>query len=338
MKYQNIKTVAFTLLMGAMLGGCKKESANIFNMFDVIVTINQDLPNSIGEEAELEPTDEVVLDYTIESPTKDMYMVSVFESSSSGSPTKAVSRVPIEEGMDRRKYSGQITIKAASKGAGQTTYRICALDEKGVYLGDGDKAIVVRVKSDFDYFVDRELNVPFEYFIDGVRQDVPTFGSVRDGEVYSYENAAANAANIDFGLYQDSVFSDPSKPEKGKVVNVRLYSLSALPNPFPLYDLSGFTNKRATLFSVAEKKASESDLRKRFSSSDAIESIAKTKNINLLEVPLIEAGNYVYFLTPEGKYGVIYILSINTYFVGEDKPVKHYRPNKVINYQVRIQR
>src|SRR5690606_23594464 len=92
-----------------------------------------------------------------------------------------------------------------------------------------------------------------------------------------------------------------------------LYSLSANPLPFTHYDISSWA-KRGTLFSKQVAKGSITDMVKKFNTSEKIEAEAKKQSINLTMVPAsvneakslpLAAGQYIYFKTPEGKYGVI---------------------------------
>ncbi|MES2777397.1 MAG: hypothetical protein V4722_24675 [Bacteroidota bacterium] len=289
------KLIAAAVLLTGLAVGCKKESANIFNMFDVTLTLNQSQPHAIDENAELSETDSALIDYTIVSPTKDMYQVNIMK----GGATTPYIKIPITEDGKRRSFSGKLTLYAKDLGAGSSSFRIWPIDKEGVYLGDGNKNITINVLSNMKYFSNRRVFLP-----DSVGKVNESYLSFNEGKTYSYTTGQANAAKIDFGIYRDTV-------RVGTVLSNKyfLYSLSETPSPFKAYDISAWT-KRATLFS-APVTGSAANFRTMFNTSKKIEDEAKKKPVNLKHITTgLAANQFIYFLTPEGKYGVLYIQSI----------------------------
>lgn len=337
MKIKNIFLTA--LLVTVLVGyGCKKGDLgepkhlpfnvphvpNILNMFKVKLTLHQSQPYAMGENnvMNISPTDSVLIDYTIESPDDDMYQVALYKTGG-GLPQI---RIPITDTMDRRTYSGQFMFYGADLGAGSsTTYRIWGNDRNGVYLGDGGRKMTINVSSDMQYYTNKRVLFP-----DSATGVAPCYVSLSDGELYSYSTGADHSATIDMGLFTRNDTTDVKTGDvngDGKLDTISfslkkvnyLYSLAADPLPFTYYDVSSWT-KRGTLFSKPVKKGSVTDMPKKFNVGAKIESEAKKQKINLTMVPSsaeeaestpLAAGQYIYFLTPEGKYGVILIQSIS---------------------------
>jgi hypothetical protein len=182
--------------------------------------------------------------------------------------------------------------------AGETSYRVWAVDKEGVYLGDGYKKITVHVASDYRHLPNRIL-----YFPDTTGKSMNCYLSLAKGESWSYSTGADHAADIDLGIYRVNQYDG-----NGDLTGYKyyIYSLSASPNPFTPYDVSGWT-KRTTQFSSGTGKAT--DFRDKLSSGLNIETEAKKKSINLKSTE-VKSGQYVFFLTPEGKYGALMINAI----------------------------
>jgi hypothetical protein len=91
-----------------------------------------------------------------------------------------------------------------------------------------------------------------------------------------------------------------------------MYSLTANPLPFTVYDISAWT-KRGTLFSAPiTSNVSASTWKTRFNTGPKIEAEAKAATINLTSTTTPIAGNqFIFFKTPEGKYGVLFMQSLN---------------------------
>jgi hypothetical protein len=305
MKLLNIRQLAFFIALCVSTAACKKESKNIFNMFDVTLELHTDMPKSIGEYAEVNAGDSVMVDFTINSPGNDMYMVCMLKVGA-GIP---FIKIPITDEGKRRSYSDIIRLKA-DQGVGESTYRIWALDKNGVYLGDGYKKITINVGSDYRHLPNRIV-----YFPDTVGKSMNCYLSLTKGETYSYTTGAEHAADIDVAVYRKPVYDPRTGDQIGYLNNI--YSLSASPNPFAPYDVSSW-NKRKTLFSApVTSGASTTIFRDLFKSESVIVAEAKKRTINLTQTTTgLGPGNFIYFLTPEGKYGVMLVNVLNDDYEG----------------------
>ena len=292
---------------------CKKEAANIFNMFeDVTVTFNNSDPRCVTDYKVINDKDEVWIDFTINSAKEDMYSY-IFEVSSG---TREATRytVTITDPAQRRSFSSIIKLPnsafpAAALRDGKQSFRICALNEKGIFIGDGYKKVTVDVNPSFMIYANRDIYLP-----DTVAKSLPSFFSLNDATSFSYTNAPVNAAKIDFGIYRKPG-SNSTTQTPTWVVN--LYSPSVATNPLTVYDISGFNPKRATKFSQPVTGQANAFLTTAISGS-SIETLAKARAITFNETTQttpangLAAGNAVYFLTPEGKYGIIYINTVSS--------------------------
>ncbi len=305
-RYINKLLIGLCLILFA---SCKKESANIFNMFDdVTVTFNNSDPRCVTDYKVINDKEEVWIDFTINSANEDMYSY-VFEVSS-GTVQATRYTIAITDPTKRRSFSAVIKLPnntlfpAAALRDGKQSFRICALNEKGVYIGDGYKKVTVEVNPSFMIYANRDIYLP-----DTVAKSLPSFLSLTDATGFSYTNASANAGKIDFGIYR--------KPGSNSTVQtptwvVNLYSLSVATNPLTVYDISGFSPKRATKFSQPVTGQANAFLTTAISGS-SIETLAKARAITFNETTQVlpanglAPGNAVFFLTPEGKYGMLYV-------------------------------
>nr|WP_199082528.1 hypothetical protein [Pedobacter sp. ASV19] len=277
------------------LCSCKKETTNIFNMFeDVKVTYRANSPYAVTDYKEVNPGDSVYLEYTIESAKKGMYAVCIFETSA------AIPSKIFLNSSQRRSYSGIVKLKMDTR-VGKTSYRIWALDSAGIYLGDGYKSVTIDVRSDYKYWTSRELYIP-----DTVAKVKNCYYSLNTGALYSYSNGAANSDKIDLGLYRVPVVAT-----NGVVSYVyNIYALDANPLPFTSYDISSWT-KRGTLFAAPKTGQSAAFLALRTGAQ--ILTAGKSAKPTLKAITTgLAAGSLFYFLTPEGKYGAFYVNSISS--------------------------
>ncbi|WP_316807855.1 hypothetical protein [Pedobacter agri] len=303
----------FIALCVIVFASCKKESTNIFNMFeDVTVTFNNSDPRCVTDYKLINDKEEVWIDFTISSAKEDMYSY-IFEVSA-GTAQATRYTVNITDPAQRRSFSSIIKLPnsafpAAALRDGKQSYRICALNEKGVYIGDGYKKVTVEVNPSFMIYANRDIYLP-----DTVAKILPSFFSVTDATTFSYTNAATNAGKIDFGIYR--------KPGANSTVQtptwvVNLYSPSVATNPLTVYDISGFSPKRTTKFSQPVTGQANAFLTTAISGS-SIETLAKARAITFNETTQttpangLAAGNAVFFLTPEGRYGMLYINAVTS--------------------------
>jgi hypothetical protein len=299
MKNIKINRFGMAILLLFILAGCKKESQNIFNMFDVQVELHTKHPFSVGEYKEVNDGDSIYIDFTVTSPTKDLYQVGIFKVGS----TSPFLRFPVSE-AERRSFSGVAKL-VANENVGLTTYRIWALDKEGVYIGDGYKKITINVKPNFTYLPNRNI-----YYPDSVNKSTNNYFSLIKGTSFNYANGQANAADIDLAIYRK-----PTVPPAAAGWTTHIYSLSAAPLPYTVNDISAWT-KRATLFSAPVNNAAAT-FNTTLTTGSKIEVEAKKRTINSKSITAnIPVGNVIYFLTPEGKYGAILFNAITTNYEG----------------------
>ncbi len=320
MKTKNIQKLFLMALTALLFSSCAKESENIFTMFDdVTVTYNNSDPRCVVDYKKVNDKDEVWIDFTLNSAQEDMYSYVVETSAGTQSPTRITT--PITDPTKRRSFSG--IIKMTMNRDGLSSYRVYPLNEKGIYLGDGYKKVTVEVNPSFMIYANRDIYLP-----DTVGKVLPAFLSLNDGSSYSYSNGAANAAKIDFGIYR-TLYKDAQNVTQ---YAINLYNTSAPSTTFPIYDVSTWT-KRLTKFS-APVTGQGTIFTNNAISGSTIETLAKARTINLNATVATTAaaglasGSAVFFLTPEGKYGM---MQIN--WVTSDYDKKPY-----INVSIKVQR
>jgi hypothetical protein len=321
MKIKNIQKLFFAGLSIALLGSCAKESDNIFNMFeDVTVTYNASSPLAVTDYKLVNDNDSVYVDYTINSSTEDMYSITVERSAGAQSGIeRTITR--ITDNTRRRRYSD--VLKLQMQRDGKTSYRVYASNQKGTYIGDGYKKVTIEVNPSYMIYANRNIYLP-----DSTTKVLSSFFSLSDASAYSYTNGQANAAKIDFGIWRRS---DNAVTNMQYIYN--LYSISVPTNPFPLYDISAWTPKRATRFSAPITSQTNIFLYNAVSGS-TIGTLAVARNPNLAATAGttalngLVAGSAVFFLTPEGKYGMMLINAITS----------DYEKRPYMNVSVKIQR
>lgn len=290
MKMLNTTIASLSVLLLVIFASCKKTAPTAMNMYNVKLTLqSQTFPIDDNGEVEMTSKDSVTVDYTLESPDEDMYTVTLNKTG-----TNTLTKTAITDNGKRRVYSGSFKFKASDIGAGVTSYRIFPLNKEGVYLGDGYKKITIHVLSDLKYYSNIKV-----YMADTTKNEPCYLSASGEGpNLYSYTSGADNSTKIDFG-FRCTITENPRE------VKPYMYSLSANPLPFTPYDISSWT-KRVTLFS-APISGSAATWISRFNTGPKIEAEAKAVNINLTSSPELKANNFVFFKTPEGKYGVIFV-------------------------------
>ena len=298
MKIKNIIYISVISLLSITIASCKKESANIFNMFtDVTITLDStSIPHSIGFHNQINDGDSVVFNFTMASAKKDMYQVSIYQV---GSAIPFLN-IPITDPAKRRNFSYTYKMGPWTGSTGLSTYRIFAYDSAGIYIGDGYKSIAVDVAVNYTFLPNRKLYYPDS--TTGTTGTMKCYLSLSTGATYSYTDGAANSADIDLGLYTVA-------KQTGTTTNIpSIYSLSAPTLPFRLYDISTWT-KRATRFSAAQTGQAANFVRN-YNSGNRILSYAKGRNPTSTAVSGLASGSAVAFLTPEGKYGILLVNSL----------------------------
>jgi len=309
MKTNNIQKLFLLALSVCILASCKKEAENIFTMFgDVTVTYNNSDPRCVTDYKLVNDKDEVWIDFTINSAKEDMYSYVVETSAGTQQPTRIT--YPINDDTKRRSYSD--IIKLVMNRDGKSSYRIYALNQKGIYIGDGYKKVTVEVNPSYTIYANRDIYLP-----DTVEKVLPSFFSFSDASTYSYTNGAANAAKIDFGIYR-TLYKDA---QNNTLYAINLYNTNKPTTTFPIYDVSTW-QKRATLFSAPVTSQGTPFLTGAISGS-TIETLARARTINLnatagtTAANGLAAGSAVFFLTPEGKYGMMLINRVTADITGK---------------------
>ncbi|MCD0489341.1 hypothetical protein LPB86_13955 [Pedobacter sp. MC2016-14] len=310
MKNKNFQKLLFGAICILSFSSCKKDTENIFTMFDdVTVTYNNSDPRCVTDYKLVNDGEEVWIDYTINSASEDMYSIIVEKSAGAAqNGTYERTTVVISDNNRRRSYSD--IIKFTMSRDGKTSYRICALNKKGTFIGDGYKKVTIEQNPSYTIIANKNIYLP-----DTVAKVLPSFFSLRDGTTYSYTNGAANASNIDFGIWRRP------NTNSDAITNpyiYNLYSISTPTSPFAnIYDISAWIPKRATLFSTPVTSQSNIFVYTAVSSS-TIGTLARARTINLTATASttfaagLAAGNAIFFLTPEGKYGMMLINAVTT--------------------------
>lgn len=318
MKTKNIQKGFFALICAVLLSACAKESENIFTMFkDVNITFNNSDPRCVTDYKLVNDKDEVWIDFTLTSDKEDMYSYVVETSAGTQQPSRIT--YAISDETQRRKFS--TVLKMTMNRDGKSTYRIYALNAKGIYMGDGYKKVTVDVNPSYTVFVNRDIYLP-----DSVGKVLPSFMSFVDGSTYSYNTGLANSAKIDFGIYR-TMYKDA---QGNTLYAVNLYNTST--TVFPIHDFSNW-QKRATKFSAPVTSQGTVFTNNAISGS-TIETLAKARTITLNNTTATTAaaglapGSAVFFQTPEGKYGMMLINNVTS-----DLDRKPY-----INVSVKLQR
>lgn len=320
MKTKNIQKLFLLALSVFIFASCKKEADNIFNMFnDVTVTYNNSDPRCVTDYKLVNDKDEVWIDFTINSAKEDMYSYVIETSAGTQQPSRIT--VPITDDTKRRSFS--TILKFTMNRDGKSSYRVYALNQKGIYIGDGYKKVTVEVNPSYIIYANRDIFLPDT--VDKVR---PSFFSFSDASTYSYANGAANAAKIDFGIFR-TMYKDN---QNNTLYAINLYNTSKPATTFPIYDVSTW-QKRLTLFSAPVASQGTIFLTGAISGS-TIETLARARTINLNATAgaTVAAGlninSAVFFLTPEGKYGMMLINRVTSDLSG----------NPYINVSVKMQR
>ncbi|SDC02062.1 hypothetical protein [Pedobacter soli] len=322
MKTKNMHKLFLIAVSVIIFASCKKESENIFTMFtDVTVTYNNSDPRCVTDYKLVNDKDEVWIDFTINSASEDMYSYTIEKSSGTQTPERTI--ITINDATKRRSFSD--IIKLTMNRDGKTTYRIYALNQKGIFIGDGKKSVTIEVKPSYMIYANRDIYLP-----DSIGKSLPSFFSLKDASGFSYTNGAANSGNIDFGIYRK--LASNSTPT-AIAYTYNLYSPSVAVNPLTVYDISAWAPKRTTKFSAPITGQSTAFLTGAVSGS-TIETLAKARTINLDATAGttlangLNSGSAVFFVTPEGKYGMMYINAVTS----------DYEKRPFINVSIKVQR
>lgn len=319
MKIKNISKFFLLASSIVILMSCKKEADSIFDMFeDVTVTFNNSDPKAVVDYKLVDDNSEIWIDFTINSAKEDMYTVTVERTTGTGFDRSTVYTLTNEQ---RRSFSNVYKYKIQRDG--KTSFRVFARNQNGVYIGDGYKSVVVDGNTSYKVFANRTIYLP-----DTVAKVLPSFFSLNDGASFNYNDGSANSAKIDFGIYRKAYTNSSNETEYA----TNLYSISTPTSPLTVYNVSTWNPKRTTKFSAPVTNQSTAFVNTAVSGS-AIETLAKARTINLnatvgaTAAAGLAAGSAVFFLTPEGKYGMMLISSVTS----------DYEKRPLINVSIKIQ-
>jgi hypothetical protein len=270
------------------LTACKKTTDPID-----VSNANVELKNAgtgfVVNDITVNPNDSIFFSYTVTS-NNDMRYVSIQKNPAN--QTAFVLRDTLTTAQ-KNSFSAVKRLRADSIN-GSFIYHIVAHDKDGKYIGH--KAVVVTVKSDYDYYTFRTLMVP-----DTTAKVNTCYMSAAKGLLYSYTTGAANSADIDFGLYYDTTFTASTSTTDD--LRFSLYALSAAQPQLSYYDISTWT-KNATVLKKVTSPA--------FNTLTSAGAIRTSCNTNLAsgtstKITQLVAGNMVAFRTAAGKRGVLLV-------------------------------
>ncbi|MFD2163821.1 hypothetical protein ACFSJU_15545 [Paradesertivirga mongoliensis] len=164
MKNKKNKLLSLLFLTTITIYSCKKDSENIFNMFDEVDVVYTSALNS----------DEILLDFEISTPTSNptlnqMYTINISET---GSTTPVITRT--NTAAERNKYVATIKVK---KGSPQSTYEVWATNASGAKIAaatvlyHGNPLVDPKLVSDYTNVNDGET-VYIDYSITSSNEDM----------------------------------------------------------------------------------------------------------------------------------------------------------------------
>lgn len=277
----------YIIAVGTLVGlgyGCEKKVDPVDD-YKVTVEYNSSNPKSITGDTEINPKDSIYLDFTVTSE-KEMAYVEIQKNG------VRVDTFVVPSGKNT--FS---TIKGykADSIPGDYSYRVLARNSQTEFLGDGGKLLTVTVKPDFNFWSYRVMAVP-----DTTDKVNKCYYSTTTGDIFNYNEAAANSAAIDFGYYYDTTTSGTTK------LGHTFYALSAPQTQINFYDISSWT-KNATVFKFMPSSV---NFVSGLTSAGAINTLVKNNmtsgTVSKINKVLVTAGsNVVGFKTVAGKYGAI---------------------------------
>ncbi len=291
------------LLAVLITTGCEKKVEPV-DQYKVTVEFNNTgAKYDATGNVELNPKDSIYLNFNMVSPAQDISVVEI-QKNGTRIDTFNVKGNP-------REFSGSKKYLVDSI-AGSYTYRVLARDNKGVFIGDGGKAITVTIKPDFDYWSYRFLYVP-----DTTAKTNQTFFSTTTGQTFSYSNIGSNTGLIDFGYLYDTTTANKH--------TIYALNISPLPNQVSFYDFTSWT-KNATIFKKVTTPAFTA-----LTSGGALRSagITNLASGTATKITALASGNQIAFRTAAGKYG-----SMQINFIDGASPAA----TTYINIDVKVQR
>ena len=286
------KYIAACSLIVVLFSACVKTVDTVDGNYANVTLVNAGT-NYVTDNISVNPKDSIFFSFTITSE-REMGFVGVQKN-----PTNQTSFL-VRDTMNSSGRHSYTTVKkfAADSANGSYIYRIAAHDTAGVYIGSRD--IIVTVKSDFDYFIARQLQVP-----DTVGKINTCYMATKTGTVYSYTTGAAKSADIDFGVYYDTTGAASASITDD--LRFCVYALSAPQPQLSYYDITPWT-KNATIMKKSASPAFNTLLSAGGLRSAGITNLASGSSNKITQ---LVSGNLVYFKTAAGKYGCMQVLYTN---------------------------
>ncbi len=283
--------IGFVIVL-AGLTACEKK-VDAVDTYYVAVDFKNSGGKVISGDVEVNPKDSIYLDFTITS-RDDMAYVEIQKNG------RRIDTFRLTNASNKKTFSllkGYI----ADAASGSYTYRVLARDAGAIFMGDGDKKITVTVKPDFTFWSYRILQVP-----DTVAKVNKAYYSTSEGKVYSYSEAAANSAKIDFGYYWDT--TGRATPSTSDDLKHSFYSLSVPQGQLSFYDITTWT-KNVTLF---KKMPSSVNFVNGLTSGGAIQTLiggnmASGTSTKISTISASSPNNVIGFKTASGKFGAILV-------------------------------
>jgi hypothetical protein len=289
------KIILGSLLFGLFLSACEKKAGPIDD-FKVTVDYRNTGTKFLTGDITLNPKDSIYFDFTISSPTEMSYI----EIQKNGTRIDT-----FRLNSTNNKSFSLVKGYRVDSAAGDYSYRILARDARAIFMGDGGKMFKVTVKTDFDFWSYRILQVP-----DTTAKTNKTYYSSTEGKVYSYTDGGANSAKIDFGFYWDTT-------GKGTTVATddlkhTIYSLNAAQPQLAFYDISTWT-KNVTLL---KKMPTSVNFVSGLTSGGALQTLiggnmTSGTSSKVTTVSTTAGSNVIGFKTAAGKFGAILIRYVN---------------------------
>lgn len=283
------KFITACSLIMILFGACVKKVDTVDGNYASVTLVNAGT-NYVTENVTVNAKDSVFFSFTITSE-KEMGFVGVQKN-----PVNQTAFL-VRDTMNSSNRHSYTAVKkfAADSINGSFIYRIAAHDTAGVYIGHRD--IIVTVKSDFDYFIARQLQVP-----DSTAKTNTCYMAAKTGTVYSFTTGASKSADIDFGAYYDTTGAASASTTDD--LRFCVYALNAPQSQLNFYDISTWT-KNATILKKGTSPAFNT-----LTSSGALRSagISNLASGTSTKITQLVSGNLVYFKTAAGKYGCMQVL------------------------------
>lgn len=290
------KYITGLFVASIVLAACQKK-ADPIDDFKVTVEYRSTNAKALTGDVTVNPKDSIYFDFTITSP-EDMSYVEIQKNGT------RIDTFRLTNTANKKSFS-LVKGYRADSAAGDYSYRVLARNDRAIFMGDGGKQIKVTIKSDFDFWSYRILQVP-----DSVNKTNKTYYSTSEGKVYSYSEGAANSAKIDFGFYWDT--TGRATTSTADDLKHTFYALNSVQPQLSFYDISTWT-KNATLL---KKMPTSVNFVSNLTSGSAIQTLVggnmtSGTSSKVTLVSTAAGSNVIGFRTVGGKYGAILVRYVN---------------------------